>query len=1199
MGKELLLQIIKDIINCIFLDWMEKEKTNFFDRIRTRHFIKKLNQRVRNYIISHDGTILTTGDFEAFLRYHHLLETIFEHIVSSNGELTRDAFIKKQIAKFHNMQKNPENNRYDTDDVLKEFIDFFYSEIELFYRKRLPNDFQYLATKGNEIAASLDEIKQNGLSSHEEIMRFVKLAEQGKKICDSESVYKIFSLLYSFALNGKVDELIQLKPLLAGKNDDIELSVSYLINLLTNDSPFIIDFKRIQSDIIDDRIFDDVARFSLYLDLYRNQKEVLFAINDRNKELFEIATALRNNNKEQLYSVEKEYKDGISYYSYSVENDHFSEKWIIHRICILELYNNPCFGISGAIRQIISEPRCFLDNIIILDSRVLEIHNKTVAESESIREIYEEERELENETRNLSLKIRKNLFCTLLRTAILLPNDEASNAIKLIPDELKEDSEIEMLILEIRSRIETIELKTIVEVCEQSNEYWLFHNYLIRMIETDPVGTKHLIEDYKTVIENSPSIFLMYISLVSKYDEIEKARELLETHEETYGDLLEFKLEELNLEYNDAKLTELVNCMNKGEYKRLSIGVYPSIVRLLMEKNRFDDALLILNGLEKAGMQFPGFQRYKLISLYNVGRENEALEILLQVFESGDHSSFVVYYILLICFNNKKIIPDNVLLEAEKSNEVDILNILSFYYENNNNHDAAILVNLKALLRTKQDDGNAFGYYIGLRRNQPGKKEEMIQISAVDTVIRLKDDEGNAVSYAIYKQGVLPEEPYSWENLIHVSQEYAIKLGIFRKKINESLVLDDLHYSVIGIESLDSYLYRVSMGKLLKSNKAKTISLVVDEDGKLEYEATAKRLADALGVDSDRAKWREEYKDLEQIPMTFNIDKMCSNATYFQIIRSLLYDPLIFIREEIVRREFSMNKYVFSHAALIVLQQIKWIPSLRTSNYAIAQSLLNIAREEQNETINRNNQEHVATMNVEYDRFFFSESSEGDKTRDMNDAIEFYEYCQRYTSISNHSDLHLEQNLQNNIKQILGAADYDAFVIAKNDNRVFVGVELMHSGLCSIPELNIETMCIAEFLSKESSSIDQLFKYIYKMIELRFMVPFTASSLIRIAEYCEGQSDEIKKDVLEKWKRIIEYCDDDDEYTELIIHHLRKEIAFVKTKLNDLKSIYIELLLVLLKASDRELRYSLNTEKQIHVEIVKVDEKNTDVAHQE
>ena len=212
-----------------------------------------------------------------------------------------------------------------------------------------------------------------------------------------------------------------------------------------------------------------------------------------------------------------------------------------------------------------------------------------------------------------------------------------------------------------------------------------------------------------------------------------------------------------------------------------------------------------------------------------------------------------------------------------------------------------------------------------------------------------------------------------------------------------------------------------------------------------------------------------------------------------------------------------------------------------------------------------------------------------------NQSIDIVKEIIKQSNIENNKS----ENLQNNIKQILGAADYDAFVIAKNDSRVFVGVELMHSGLCSIPELNIETMCIAEFLSKESCSIDQLFKYIYKMIELRFMVPFTASSLIRIAEYCEGQSDEIKKDVLEKWKRIIEYCDDDDEYTELIIHHLRKEIAFVKTKLNDLKSIYIELLLVLLKASDRELRYSLNTEKQIHVEIVKVDEKNTDVAHQE
>lgn len=61
----------------------------------------------------------------------------------------------------------------------------------------------------------------------------------------------------------------------------------------------------------------------------------------------------------------------------------------------------------------------------------------------------------------------------------------------------------------------------------------------------------------------------------------------------------------------------------------------------------------------------------------------------------------------------------------------------------------------------------------------------IVEIKSVDkdTAVFLKEiDTESTMIYCIYRDKVLPEEPYEWESAIHIYKEYAIKLGLFRKK---------------------------------------------------------------------------------------------------------------------------------------------------------------------------------------------------------------------------------------------------------------------------------------------------------------------------------------------------------------------------------------------------------------------------------
>ena len=146
MGIQI-LEVLSNIVISLFSSQLYDGKISILEKKRLEDFQKEITDWAREYIIRHDGTVLTSSDFEIFLSQYNLIENIFSHISESSDGISKGEFIKNQINLFHRAQAHPENNRIDTDDILREFMTCLYDRIDKFFLENLSQNGKYLACK--------------------------------------------------------------------------------------------------------------------------------------------------------------------------------------------------------------------------------------------------------------------------------------------------------------------------------------------------------------------------------------------------------------------------------------------------------------------------------------------------------------------------------------------------------------------------------------------------------------------------------------------------------------------------------------------------------------------------------------------------------------------------------------------------------------------------------------------------------------------------------------------------------------------------------------------------------------------------------------------------------------------------------------------------------------------------------------------
>lgn len=1183
--------VIGSIIINMFSADISSVSYKFCDKIRLERFKKDLDRYVRTYVVEHDGTVLTTGDFEQFITSYHPLEHAFENISGLSKAIPKDQFIDDQINKFENAFPNAINDYYNR-IILKSFIATIYDKVEIYYKNSLSKNEKYMVGVVEKIKSTLeididkvgDKISRKIDSGIEDIIAILeKQSKLGK-----DAIWVIFSSLAESILSGNINEICTIVPLLTGKGTDLETGIKYYLELFQSGAEGSNSLSVIENVIEDDRIYRKLAEVTIYLALILKSEELLNQIGKRNSFIYEIKQHILAKNFDVFYSVETSKIDGVLHCEYRLQHNYPDYDWIVKRICALNILEQPVTNASNIISAILDDD-ILLDRIIIFERKVNELIINVQKGMNIDETIVSDALDLKSKISAVPKPVQCKFYAAILRFGIIQSVEETERVLLEIPRWAKSTPEIKMLMMGADINSGNYDIDKIIDICNETNQYWLLNNLLVTFVNEKPEQAKSILEKYRYVIDKDPMLFLMYAHLTRVTAGKENARALLDEYEEKYGKYLEFQFAKLCLFHVEEDLDIVTKKWLNSEYEHLSYRGNLDFISLLMEHQRYSEALQGILQIENSSGLTAEYMRIKAIALMKTNHQIEALKLFNQLFEEFTHSDEIAYYIIVLSINNKRTVADSVIEYGKKSENPSVLLVTAQYIETNNLGSSEHLI-LKALLRrTDSNDVSAFGLYLGLHAK--GDHSEKIVKKSVDvnTVVYLQDKSGNEMTYCIHGDCVLPSDYYEWENAKHVYKETAIRFALLRKKTNDIVIIDGVEYKITQIEPLDYFFFQVSMNKLVQTNKAKIITTPVDDDGHINVEMFKEQLTQQVGDNSESNAWLEQYKDLSVMPMPFNLSSKCVRVSYTQLIDLMMQDPSVFIRE-ISTQHYRTEDYILSIAAVIALKRIDFDIERFKERVSIASSLQKLIYDDTDIAINDNNREHVASMGVENGQLYYLETSDEVKQKYMSDALKIKDYITHVNTIVNSKDLPQIEDGKLDVKDLLGIADYDSLSIARETQRILVTAEVPLVIIANMSAIDVKTVGIAAFIANVCNNVNDILRYTEKLIEHRFLVPFVAETIEQLVSAYYDMEDIEKIQLVQAWKEILLKPLEDDSYKEALLPCAMDVISKTKEKIDNTNPIWISLAQAVLKYSGRAVRTSI-ANGRIYTQIIKDEQK--------
>lgn len=174
----------------------------------------------------------------------------------------------------------------------------------------------------------------------------------------------------------------------------------------------------------------------------------------------------------------------------------------------------------------------------------------------------------------------------------------------------------------------------------------------------------------------------------------------------------------------------------------------------------------------------------------------------------------------------------------------------------------------------------------------------------------------------------------------------------------------------------------------------------------------------------------------------------------------------------------------------------------------------------------------------------------------MTAAIELKRYSEGFESKENNRDLENPDEMQIDLKDFLGIADYDALLLAQDDGLSLVSAEIPLTALAISEEIGINSVCIADFLADTCSDWSELFDYTAALIKYRFAIPFTCRTTEYLSAKYTKLSEEERELMIEKWIEILDVILSDLNYGKLLISLCRSIFTEIKCDRENINPIY-------------------------------------------
>lgn len=594
-------------------------------------------------------------------------------------------------------------------------------------------------------------------------------------------------------------------------------------------------------------------------------------------------------------------------------------------------------------------------------------------------------------------------------------------------------------------------------------------------------------------------------------------------YESKYGNYLEFLLELYQNGEGKSVLNTIVTKRKDGSLLYLNNQTEEILIEVFMKNGMYDDALEIIKKYETLRKMSPRKLRMKAAIL--LAKENvlEALNIFLSIFDVYKHDPYVINNILYISLQNKRIVPDNVMFYAQKSNNVNTLALVAMIYERESDFEMSSKFLTMALLRSDKNNIDIYGKYWGLNVGQNDDTVIKIKNVSKDTAVFLKEIETEStVIYCIYNDKVLPEEPYEWESAIHIYKEYAIKLGLLRRKVGDIIEIGQSKYIITEIMPIDCFLVRKCMTKMMDCGLAKSFCMDQSKD-KIQNQNQFIEWIQENITPQKEFDWLEYYKDFNQMPTTFYSLYQHTKLTYEQFVLAMFKEKSVVIRNMLKEnKEKEDNGYVLTFSAMILLYKLG-VPfkTLNENGVVIPASIVQFSKDEAKTIVDTNARDMVASMGVYQGKLFMNETSEDEKQYWMEESVKIKDYAEKLISLNNYEDVNFEELSNHNLRDLFGICDYDAMSISKKQKKEIISCEATLIIISQAKDLGIQAIDILNFLINIKEPVKNIIRYMKQMLELRLMVIISKRAVDYIAEYFLTVGEKEQEEILMEWNEFL------------------------------------------------------------------------------
>lgn len=1195
-----IVETISNILINIISNDLDFIKGNFILSLKVKCHNKKTKKWIDEYIKQNDETFFTTSTFERYLEYQKPIEKIHDYVFEiDSSSLDKDSFIYECIQECKEYFTTNQKSFTPKDEgLLKEFYHKTLNSFISFSNKQLSLADKRIIRENKLSNKQIIDKLDGGISTLTDIKDLLKDKQQ---ITNSDILHSIYNHINKEIWNGEFESVFNLLPLIEGKSDDLENTIKIKLHLLSTYKCLCQDVITAFSNINDSYLRNDVARLFIlhYFDDRETLSKIKYLINYN--DLSEIIECIINENTNKFFHIKAKQQNNANIFEFKLENNFNDEQWLVKRICLLYLYKKPVINLYTLIKELVNNEKTYIDELILIQKEtenvILTFGDSEKSKQEKLTEIAELLLQKQHKFEKSNEKAQIIYYDTLTKALALCDNKKLRSIHSNIPIDIQSNPKIEAINIYVKSLNNEINENNLVDFCVKNEEYWILNCYLTKITDENPNKFINFIESHLFILEKHPVFFFTYFSVIKRHKGSEKANELLQKYEYRYSNHLEYWIELYSLTTENK--TNLIDTVFKkwksNELSTISFYTEIDFIDILITEEKYHLALNVVTKLETLSLNSPDLLKRKANILNNLNRSIDAFQILLSIFDYYNDDLFVIGTILAIAVNYKREVPKKIIESAIKIGNSHLLMLVSIIFERDDKTEDAIKIATKSLLLAENEDEPIYGYYFGLLIRTNCNSAQQVSDANDDTAIILQ---GNGIqkTYCIHKNNILPKEQYICKDAIHIHRDTAIQMNLLRKKVNSKITIDGIEYVITKIMPLDFYLHKLCLNKLINRGDCKQFSIRTDANKKIAIDEFTTQIKKYVVSSESLNNLLYQYNDMTKLPNSLFTLSTLTKLSYEEFIFAFLQDNKIYIRE-FQPCEIAINEqFILSFSGLAILYKLDVpISSLLNKDIIITTSTMQEIKDADKIIIQENNKDNVASMGIVNEQLYFHTATEDEKSYFMQESTKFKKYAQNIKTQENKNDISFSSCNNTDLIEFFGICDYDSISIAKNCNRILVNPEPAVSYLSCIDECKFSTIGIIDFLVELGISINDMFDYMNKLIDFRFIVTLTEKSFdFIVRKYDEITDDDIKENILTRWIEYLSSAEEiEDDYKTYFSHNLSEVSRKVVKAPSDFEHlIYHYLFVYYIKYNNLKLKLGKDINGNLDVKLVCKDTDN-------